>query len=373
MRTSKQDTIIKPKKAVKRTLKDRLRFDRWQLAALILVVVIAISWTLIAMDNSSLNITTRTLSIPGLPSALEGYTIVQLSDLNGTRFGDKQENLIKSISSVDYDAICLTGDMIGESGNAKPLYELIDGLNTSKPILFITGDSDPEPICDTVNADGTIYADYINELISRGVTYLDSPYEVTIGDANIWFTSVLHLNVNASDNLTAAQERYQEAMASGDSDSLYSEAYRLDCAQKLNSAAQTMQSTDVHITLSHTPLSDEFVLSLQYAEGDLSSEDESSSRSNQYLRLIDVALCGHYVGGQWRLPFVGAIYVPDERLPRGGWFPDQTQVEGLRRSNSVYIYTTAGLGTSSAYTLPAFRLFNKPEVTVIKLTGKLGA
>ena len=40
MRTSKQQTIIKPKKAVKRSLKDRLRFDRWQLAALILLVVV---------------------------------------------------------------------------------------------------------------------------------------------------------------------------------------------------------------------------------------------------------------------------------------------------------------------------------------------
>ena len=72
MRTSKQQTIIKPKKAVKRSLKDRLRFDRWQLAALILLVVVTVSWTLIAMGNSTLSVTTRTLSIPGLPSALEG-------------------------------------------------------------------------------------------------------------------------------------------------------------------------------------------------------------------------------------------------------------------------------------------------------------
>ena len=86
-----------------------------------------------------------------------------------------------------------------------------------------------------------------------------------------------------------------------------------------------------------------------------------------------MALCGHYVGGQWRVPFAGAMYVPDERLPRGGWFPDQSQVKGLRRSNSVYIYTTSGLGTSSAYHLPSFRLFNTPEIVVIKLTAKLGA
>ncbi len=375
MRTSKQQTIIKPKKAVKRSLKDRLRFDRWQLAALILLVVVTVSWTLIAMGNSTLSVTTRTLSIPGLPSALEGYTIVQVSDLNGARFGDNQEKLVKSITSINYDALCMTGDMIGASGDAQPLYELVDGINAqkSKPMLFITGDADPDPIESASGDDGNVYADYINQLIARGVTYLDSPYEVEKGDARVWFTSALHLNVNTSEYLDAAQQRCLNAMSQGDADTAQMEAYRLDCAQKLNTAAQSMQSTDVHIALSHTPLSDDFVRSLQYAEGDLSAESQDSSRSNQYLRLIDVALCGHYVGGQWRVPFVGAMYVPDERLPRGGWFPDQSQVKGLRRSNSVYIYTTSGLGTSSAYHLPSFRLFNTPEIVVIKLTAKLDA
>lgn len=375
MRTSKQQTIIKPKKAVKRSLKDRLRFDRWQLAALILLVVVTVSWTLIAMGNSTLSVTTRTLSIPGLPSALEGYTIVQVSDLNGKRFGDNQEKLVKSIASINYDVMCMTGDMIGAGGDAQPLYELVDGLKAqkNKPIMFITGDADPDPLASASGDNGNVYADYINQLIARGVTYLDSPCKVENGDANVWFTSALHLNVNTSDYLDAAQQRYLNAMSQGDADSVQMEAYRLDCAQKLNAAAQSMQSTDVHIALSHTPLSDDFVRSLQYAEGDLSSETQDNSRSNQYLRLIDVALCGHYVGGQWRMPFVGALYVPDERLPRGGWFPDQSQVEGLRRSNSVYIYTTSGLGTSSAYHLPSFRLFNSPEIVVIKLTAKLGA
>ena len=306
MRTSKQQTIIKPKKAVKRSLKDRLRFDRWQLAALILLVVVTVSWTLIAMGNSTLSVTTRTLSIPGLPSALEGYTIVQVSDLNGARFGDNQEKLVKSITSINYDALCMTGDMIGASGDAQPLYELVDGLNAqkSKPMLFITGDADPDPIESASGDDGNVYADYINQLIARGVTYLDSPYEVEKGDARVWFTSALHLNVNTSDYLDAAQQRCLNAMSQGDADTVQMEAYRLDCAQKLNTAAQSMQSTDVHIALSHTPLSDDFVRSLQYAEGDLSAESQDSSRSNQYSqtdrRGAVRALCGRTMACAFR-------------------------------------------------------------------------
>lgn len=373
MRIGKQKTLIKPKSAVKRTLRDRLRLGRLQLAALILIVVVAISWTLIAIGNSSITTVTRTLSIPGLPSALEGYTIVHISDLNGARFGDKQENLVKAISAANYDAICMTGDMVGAGGDAEPLYELVEGLNTTKPIMLITGDSDPAPIVDAPDAEGSMYADYIQKLCAMGVTYLDCPKAVEVGGATVWFSQALALNMNTQEYLDSMQARYNQTLNAGDADvsAVAAAAYRLSCAQQLNTAAQTMQSTDVHITLSHVPLSDDFVRSLQYAEGDFSADTLTDSRG-MYLRLIDVALCGHYVGGQWRLPFVGALYVPDERLPRGGWLPEGAQVSGLRRSNSVYIYTTTGLGTSSAYRLPPFRLFNSPEIVVIKLTAQLG-
>ena len=373
MRIGKQKDIIKPKSSVKRPLRDRLRLGRWQLAALILIAVAAISWTLIALSNGSISTVTRTLSIPGLPSALEGYTIVHISDLNGARFGDGQENLVKAISAVDYDAICMTGDMVGESGDARPLLELIDGLDTSRPIMLITGDSDPAPLAAEPDEEGSLYADYIKELLARGVTYLDSPVSVKEGDATVWFSPALALNMNTQEYLASMQARYDATMkdAEADAGAVAEAAYQLSCAQKLKAAAQTMQSTDVHITLSHVPLSDDFVRSLQYAEGDLTADSLSEERG-MFLRLIDVALCGHYVGGQWRLPFVGALFVPDERLPRGGWLPDGAQVSGLRRSNSVYIYTTTGLGASSAYALPGFRLFNSPEIVVIKLTAQLG-
>ncbi len=359
----------------KRARRPGRKFGKWQLIALALVALLAIAWTIIAMVNGTVTTVTRTLSIPGLPSALEGYTIVQLTDLNGATFGEKQEKLADAISAVDYDVICMTGDMVGASGNAQPLYDLLDALNTSKPIMFITGDSDPDPLADTPGADGTLYADYIRQLQTRGVTYVDSPQMITVGNANIWFSSVLHLNINTQSNLDSLEQMYNSALAdpNNDANDLAYDAYRLDCARKLNNAAQNMQSVDLHITLSHVPLSDEFVHAMQYAEGENSADTQDEYAGNQYLRLIDLALCGHYVGGQWRLPFVGALYVPDERLARGGWLPEQDEVSGLRRSNSVYIYTSTGLGTSDAYSLPPFRLFNQPEIVVIRLTSQLGA
>lgn len=350
------------------------KYNRWQFFLLAFIALLAMLWTLIAMANSNVTTVSRTLSVPGLPPELEGYTIVQLTDLNGATFGAGQEKLIRAINAVNYDAICMTGDMIGAAGNPQPLYELIEGLNTKKPIMFINGDKDPSPLSDAPNADGIMYSDYMLRLQSMGVTYLDSPCLVSVGDARIWFSSGLQLNINTRTNLETIQEIYNAALADPNHSAaeLAYDAYRLDCAQKLDRAAKDMKSVDLHITLSHMPLCDDFVHSLQYAGGDMAASSVSGELDDSYLRLIDLALCGHYVGGQWRMPFVGALYVPDERLPRGGWLPEQSQVSGLRRSNSVYIYTSAGLGCSASYNLPPFRLFNAPEIAIIKLTGKLG-
>ena len=54
---------------------------------------------------------------------------------------------------------------------------------------------------------------------------------------------------------------------------------------------------------------------------------------------IDLALCGHTHGGQVRLPFLGALYVPGQ-----GFFP--RLVHGLYRSRDASMYITSGLGTS---------------------------
>ena len=52
---------------------------------------------------------------------------------------------------------------------------------------------------------------------------------------------------------------------------------------------RNMQSVDLHITLSHVPLSDEFVHAMQYAEGENSADTQDEYAGNQYLRLIDLA------------------------------------------------------------------------------------
>ena len=370
-----QPRVVRPVVRGTAASKRKKRNSRARMPAIIFSICIALAsmWLLIAIDNNRVTTATYTLSVPGLASHLEGFTVVQLSDLNGASLGNDQQHLISALNNIKFDVICMTGDMVGESGDPQPVIKLLDGLGTRKPVLFITGDSDPDPLKSTFSDNATPYADYIDAITAHGATYLDSPYQLRVGNASVWFTSGMHLNIDAQQTLADAQRMYDSALpnASLDPETLLKAAYRLTWASQLSSAVKGMKPEDIHISLSHVPFTDDFVRSLLYAEGDNSAAAGSDQPSPRYLRLIDVALCGHYAGGQWRLPIFGALYVPDERLERGGWFPKQEYVSGVRSINSVNVVTSAGLGPSNAYNLPAFRLFNAPQVTVIKLTGKL--
>lgn len=72
---------------------------------------------------------------------------------------------------------------------------------------------------------------------------------------------------------------------------------------------------------------------------------------------IDLVLCGHAHGGQFRIPFLKkGIYSPDQ-----GLFPRYS--EGLHEQNGVKMIVSRGIGNSRF----PFRLWNPPEIVVIDL------
>lgn len=75
---------------------------------------------------------------------------------------------------------------------------------------------------------------------------------------------------------------------------------------------------------------------------------------------IDLSLCGDTHGGQVRLPFIGAVFLPDS-----GLFPELrgARVKGLYRKRGKLMYVSGGLGN---YPVP-LRFCNCPEIAVIKL------
>ena len=77
---------------------------------------------------------------------------------------------------------------------------------------------------------------------------------------------------------------------------------------------------------------------------------------------------GHYHGGQLRLPFFGALYIPSPTSGiANGYFPKQNEVKGLNQIIDMQQYISAGLGSSASISFLDFRLFNTPEINLITL------
>jgi len=341
----------------------------WPLILLAAVALLAVG---VMLNNSNLTITEQRVTVVGLPDDMEGYRIVVLSDLNGRRFGDSQSLLLRTLNGIKYDAIFCLGDMVGKGGNPQPFWEFLEGLRNPEKVYFICGDSDPGPYLNS--ARGTegvlsqlILEDWILGAIERGANYVDAPVSIPVKRSTLWVSPATMLNLETISTLATWQdqtEQEEDGVRSGiteDYTHLPITTYRARLAQKLYAAQRTMSASDIHISLAHEIPAESFIYT---------SEDHSTG-TERFLSSPELILAGHYCGGVWRLPFLGAFYVPDKTLPRGGWFPEQQRVSGLSDVGEAQIYISRGLSTNGIVPLMPFRLFNPPEITVITLTSTL--
>ena len=350
----------------------KLTFPFFIGALLVLLAVIVF-----VANNQSIVVDRVTVSIPGLPADLEGYKILVLSDLQGETFGEGQSTLLRVINGLSYNLVLITGDMVGTSGDPQPFYELLEGMTANRKTYFIAGDSDPGPLLDKPRdlESGTleefVLADWILGAQERGAVYVDKPISFTVRDATVWLTPAYMLSVNASDEIAKLKLEYNteaEMIIDGDEEmkKIYPfTAYRYNRMQALYDALARMGENDLHLSLSHIPVTLEYIATAQ-ANSAVTRENRPS-----FLRMVDLVLAGHYCGGVWKLPFIGTLYIPDESAARYGWLPDQSQVQGLTAMNSAYQYVSAGLGCTNAVKVPPVRLFNNSQVTVITLTATL--
>ena len=175
------------------------------------------------------------------------------------------------------------------------------------------------------------------------------------------------LNLNASELADTCEEQMlqeQEGTVLGlqsDHDTLPATTYRYERAQRLLQAVNSMTATDVHISLAHEPPSDEF----------LAASATHASTGEKYLTQPSLVLAGHYCGGVWRLPGLGAFYIPSSTADRHGWFPAQEDVQGLSNAGGTQMYITAGLSTTGSAPLMFFRFLDRPQISIIELTATL--
>lgn len=325
----------------------RRRRHPWRWVLLSLLLVVALLGVYIAFDNGRVTVRTQKVFVSDLPKALEGFTVLHVSDLNAHRFGPSQKQISSVLKDRRYHAICVTGDMVGPSGDAHPFLELLAAVDPTRPVYMIAGDADPAPLGGTTSTRYSVLADWIvSAQQARGAVYLGAPAQLQVGDASVWFTDASQLSLDL-DTASAAYETTNTAIG----------LYNAEVISQTRAARAQMSTEDLHITLSHKPVGTEAVQRMQAV---------SDENGDSFARTVDLILAGGTAGGQWRLPFIGPLWAD-------GWFPPDEQTEGFHYAGSISLlqYISGGLGTNATCPLPPIRVFNTPQMTLISFTGQM--
>lgn len=237
--------------------------------------------------------------------------IVQLSDLHGGEFGEKNAELIALVREQKPDLIFMTGDMIDANvSDISPLRNLISELVEIAPVYYSYGNHETELI-------RASDIDLETQMENAGARVLEMEYEdVTVngqkirigGYAGYYRTPVMdtHDEVEQTEMLAFADD------------------FENTGRQKLLLA---------HIATSWTDW----------------------GRINDHE--VGIVFCGHYHGGQIRFPLINrGLYAPYV-----GWLPKYTK--GVFEGDCATCVLSAGLCTNSDYP----RIYNPPEIVVVDL------
>ncbi|MFD1705956.1 metallophosphoesterase [Siminovitchia sediminis] len=307
-------------------------------------LVIYILW-----DNNRIVVRKENIVLDHLPEQLQGFSILQISDLHEKEFGKNNKRLIEQINSLEYDAIVFTGDMLdgAESDNYEYFYSLIEGIHNKELALFVYGNSDP-PSYQT--APVFEKSEFIRGMEKRGVQFLETIETLEVDKAKIHFINFEWAIITNPEYIGRVNGTYRPSYHRHDK--------YLDYQGGLWDKTKNIEdivSSDVTVALNHFPIAEPRV-------------DYIQSDPNTEWRNFDLILSGHYHGGQIRLPFVGALYIPEPWYEPNSFYPPQDRVKGLWKYKTTFHYVSAGLGSSDAISFLEFRLFNPPEMNLLKLT-----
>lgn len=222
----------------------------------IILLVIFCYW-----QNKGLVVTQYEYASDKIEGELDGYKIVQISDLHNATFGAKNKKLLNLIKEQKPDIIAVTGDVIDSNfTNIETAVEFVKGAVEIAPVYYITGNHEEWVEVEEKES-------LLKQIEQAGAQILDDK-SVLLGEGEAKFR-LMGLAEKSLQNLTLMQMTQE-----------------LDMEKELV------------VLLAHEP---------QYIK-------RYSSTA------VDLILSGHAHGGQFRLPFVGGIVAPDQ-----GFFPEYTE------------------------------------------------
>ena len=296
--------------------------------------------------------------ITGLPTEFDGMRILHISDLKGQRFGTAQSTLRQLLQRHPFDAAVLTGDMVSEHGNASPLYELLDVLHElcpDAPVYLIPGDRDPEPASMDYASSGSPFAPWVLGIRQRHAEWLNAPVVLERDKKRLVLMTLTQGTLDIATLSRRYESLYLDALSDGDENAIELAESNLKAVQELDRVRQSLGSEDILIGLSHTPPRDTF-------------RANASGKPDSYA--YSFILCGHTLGGLFRLPFLGPVFYPSQDMPLYGLFPGSAVPRGLYLQGRTRIYANSGLASSDPmYPFWFPRLFNRPELAILTLSA----
>lgn len=329
----------------------------------LLVSSLAMLVSYTVFDNQRVQLDRVEVSIPTMPRSLNGFAILPIADLHGRTFEEGQAGIIRAIGAAHYDVILFLGDMVdNDTKDPEPFYQLIDALSSSgKPMYYTQGNHD-SALWEFIDGH-CVPTPFLQGLLDRNVQLLDRPIRLKhTSGGSVWLWPADRMLADAETAIATAQANIELArmrgVPAGDAEAEYNEML-LEQYLAVLQAHEDIQPEDIHIAASHYPITPaRYEILSQYTGEELTLKD------------AELMIGGHYHGGQFRFPPFGAIYVHDDDLPRNGWFPDQQRIVGLFKTGEMYQYVSRGLGASGPKPL-RFRLFNTPEISLLRLTSSV--
>lgn len=268
------------------------------------LVVLIIILSLIIWSNVTVSVSNYNVSANILPVQFDGYKIAHISDLHNTELGKNNGKITEILRQQKPDIIAITGDLVDSSRtDTDKAIDFIKEAVKIAPCYYVTGNHEAWLGNDA-------YKNFEKQLIDCGVNVLHNQKVLIEKDG-----AVIQL-------------------AGIDDPAFYDKADYVKESIIDNKLSEIQLEDYYTVLLSHRPE----VIDV-YAKYN-----------------IDLVLSGHAHGGQFRLPFIGGIYAPNQ-----GFFPDY-DAGSYKKSNTVMI-VSRGLGNS---VIPV-RLNNRPEVVITKL------
>lgn len=343
---------MKMTRETKKLFKIKRKVNPLTLVIPLLLVLLAVC--AVIYDNTRIVLDETSFSMPTLPKEMDGYSILHISDIRQHQFGQDGEALASVLKGKNYDVVVMTGDLLSDDGDATGFFQALDYFAANqRPVYFITGENDLATM-EVLQDDSFGATQWYQTAQSKGAVLLDVPIALSKGERKLWLMPASALVLDTQSTINSLDARLEDSTLSDAS--VQSILYKKSRYEVFAQALETRQTNDLTVMLTHTPCLD----------AALQSESSTAIYSQ-----ADLILAGHHLGGQICLPFVGALRADNDLLPREGWFPNADYMTGLSEVNATYQYVSTGLGTM----WPApfnFRLWNPPQISIIKLTRQLG-